>query len=156
VTRAERNGASGCGCADRWACEGLVMLYARYIDSGWATRITDLFTEDGIWESEGLRLDGIDAIRAGFAQRETLKNRVSRHVCTNFLVDFIEDDIAEGSTYLVLFRHDGPVARSARSLTEPLLIGQYRDVFRRTPDGWRFARRHFLAAHAAASSEIQA
>jgi hypothetical protein len=47
----------------------------------------------------------------------------------------------DGVVYLTLWRHDGDEGRRVAPLDQPALVGEYRDEFVRTPDGWRFARR---------------
>ena len=88
------------------ACERLIVDYARFVDFGEASRIAELFTEDGVWESEGLRMEGRSAIREGFARREGVRRRVSRHACTNVAVDVISADEARGLCYLINYRFD--------------------------------------------------
>jgi hypothetical protein len=126
------------------ACERLVVDYARFVDFGEASHIADLFTADGVWESGDLRMVGRDAIRAGFARREAVARRVSRHVCTNVAVDVIGADDARGLSYLINYRHDrrdGEDAAAPAPSGHPKFVGEYHDRFVRTPDGWRFAHR---------------
>lgn len=126
------------------ACERLVTDYARFVDFGEASRIADLFTADGVWETEGVRMDGRDAIRAGFGRREQVTRRVSRHVCTNVAIDVLSGDEARGLAYLVNFRFDrreGDDPAMPAPAGHPKYVGEYHDRFVRTPDGWRFAQR---------------
>ena len=106
------------------ACERLIVEYCRRVDFGEAARIADLFTEDGVWSGVDLVLNGREEIREWFVRRQALERRVSRHICTNVAVDVVSPDEAQSVCYLVNYRHDR------------------RDAFRRTPDGWRFTRRH--------------
>ena len=69
-------------------CERLVVKYCHYVDHGEASRIADLFTEDGVWHSAEATMNGVEEIRKGFGLREANAARMSRHVCNNFLVDF--------------------------------------------------------------------
>ena len=87
-------------------------------------------------------MEGIDQIRRGFAQRQQNRARMSRHVCNNMLVEVLDADHARGCVYLTLYRHDGDEKRRVSPLQEqPQLVGEYRDQFVRTPEGWRFAER---------------
>ena len=61
--------------------------------------------------------EGRAALRDFFRARQDNAARMSRHVCDNTLIDVV----------------DGPV-----------LAGEYRDVFVRTPVGWRFVRRDLV------------
>jgi ketosteroid isomerase-like protein len=126
------------------ACERLIVEYCRLVDFGEAARIADLFTEDGVWSGVDLVLDGREEIRAWFVKRQGLQRRVSRHICTNVGVDVVSRDEAQSVCYLVNYRHDRPEGDDAMPVpTEvPKFVGECRDAFRRTADGWRFARRH--------------
>lgn len=122
------------------ACEQLVVAYTHLIDMGEAGKVAELFTEDGIWESAENTMKGGAAIAAGFGQRQANAGRRSRHVCTNVSVTLTGADCAEGFCYFTLYRADGvdgPVVFD----TVPAMVGEYRDRFRRTPEGWRIAHR---------------
>jgi hypothetical protein len=125
------------------ACERLIVEYARRVDFGESRRIADLFTEDGRWEGTDLVLDGRAAIRDWFEERERLTRRVSRHVCTNIAVEVLSPAEARSLCYLVNYRHDraeGDVAMPVPA-EHPKYVGELRDTFRRTADGWRFSSR---------------
>ncbi|MCH8850460.1 MAG: nuclear transport factor 2 family protein [Chloroflexi bacterium] len=66
---------------------------------------------------------------------------MSRHVCNDFLLNIIDEDHAEGTVYLTLYRHDGEPGRRLSPLEGPQMVGEYRDRFVRTSEGWRFAHR---------------
>lgn len=122
-------------------CERLVTAYCHYVDHGEAERIAELFTEDGVWSSPEVTLDGNEQIRKAMAQRQANAARMSRHVCNNFLVDVLDENHAEGTVYLTLYRHDGKEGRTLSPLEGPLMVGEYRDRFLRTSGGWRIAHR---------------
>jgi ketosteroid isomerase-like protein len=123
------------------ACERLVVEYTHLVDGGRAAAVADLFAADGVWSSGAARYDGRDAIRAAFATRQA-SDRTSRHVCTNLRVDVVDDDHATGLVYLTLYRFDG----DGPGAPDPDLVGEYRDAFVRTAEGWRFAERTATAA----------
>jgi len=125
-------------------CERLVFDYAAFVDFGEASRIADLFALDGVWEGEGIRMEGRDAIRNGFSRRQGVTRRVSRHVCTNVRIDVLGDDEARGVSYLINYRFDrreGDDPALPAPAGHPKFVGEYRDRFVRTPEGWRFAHR---------------
>jgi hypothetical protein len=124
------------------ACERLVYEYSRRIDLGEAERIADLFIEDAVWCGD-IVLEGREAIRAWFTQRGQLTRRVSRHVCTNVLIDVLSEDEATGLSYLVNYRHDRAEGDDQLPVpaNHPKYMGELRDTFRRTDAGWLFARR---------------
>lgn len=125
------------------ACERLLTEYARLVDFGEASRMADLFTEDGVWEADALVLDGREAIRAHFLKRERVVRRVSRHLITNVAID-VDDGHATGLAYFANYRHDrqeGDLSLPV-PMEVPKYLGEYRSRFRLTPDGWRFTLQH--------------
>jgi hypothetical protein len=137
------------------ACERLIVEYARRVDFGEAGAIADLFTEDGRWEGTELVLDGREAIREWFENRERLTRRVSRHVCTNVAVEAQSATEATSLCYMLDYRHDrregepaGPVVAE-----HPKYVGELRDSFRLTDDGWRFSSRLVTVAFQRARRE---
>lgn len=128
---------------DERACERLIIDYTHLVDFGEAARVADLFTTDGVWEAGGVRMEGQDAIRAGFLARQHVARRTSRHVCSNLAVTRTGPDEATGLSYLVNYRHDAAsgVAERPAPAGVPKFVGEYHDRFVRTPDGWRIAHR---------------
>ena len=126
------------------ACESLIVSYSHLIDFGEAGRVAELFTDDGIWESAETTMRGREQIAAGFGRRQANTGRRSRHVCTNVAIDVESATEAQGVCYFTLYRADnveGPVA----SVEGPEMVGEYRDRFVRTADGWRIAHRRATA-----------
>jgi ketosteroid isomerase-like protein len=122
-------------------CERLVTAYCHYVDHGEAARVADLFTEDGVWKSPEVTMRGREELRRGFGGRQARRDRMSRHVCNNLLLEIRDAEHAEGVVYLTLYRHDGPEGRRISPLEQPEMVGEYRDRFVRTSEGWRFAHR---------------
>ncbi len=127
-------------------CERLVTAYCHYVDHDDAERIAELFTEDGVWKSPEATLDGREAIRKAMAERAANAGRMSRHVCNNLLIDIVDEDHAEGVVYLTLYRHDGEEGRRFSPLGSPVMVGEYRDRFLRTAEGWRITHREAAAS----------
>ncbi|MFI4974825.1 MAG: nuclear transport factor 2 family protein [Caulobacterales bacterium] len=123
------------------ACERLVAQYCHFVDHGQAGRVPELFSEDGVWASPDNTMTGRDAIAAGFRRRQENAGRLSRHVCSNLLIEVVDAERATGCVYLTLYRHDGEAGRRAAPAAAPSIVGEYRDTFVRTPEGWRFSRR---------------
>jgi ketosteroid isomerase-like protein len=124
------------------ACERLLTEYARRVDFGTASTLADLFTDDGVWEAEGLVLDGREAIRAHFLKREGVVRRVSRHLITNVAVDLEGDEAARSLCYFANLRVDRPEGDLSLPVAAglPKYTGEYHTTFRREgPDGgtWR-------------------
>lgn len=122
-------------------CERLVTAYCHLVDHGEAAGIADLFTEDGVWSSPEVTMKGREELARGFGRRQAQTGRMSRHVCNNLRIEVLSESRAEGVVYLTLYRHDGEPGRRVSPLEQPELVGEYRDQFTRTPEGWRFSRR---------------
>jgi ketosteroid isomerase-like protein len=131
------------------SCERLVTEYCHLVDHDEAARVADLFAEDGVWTSPENTMTGQTAIRAGFERRQRNAGRVSRHVCSNLLIEVIDPEHASGVVYLTLYRHDGEPGRGAAPSAAPSIVGEYRDSFVRTAEGWRFQRRDTVVSFVA-------
>jgi hypothetical protein len=119
---------------DERQCVALSAKYALYCDTA-RERIPELFTEDALLDLPGRRLEGREAIRKSFGPRPSV---ATIHICTNVVVEGIDEDHARGSTHLLVFRHDAdrgienlPVAMSL-----PYLAGIFLDDFVRTDACW--------------------
>lgn len=130
-------------------CERLIYAYCHLIDHGEAGKVGDLFAEDGVWASPEVTHTGREAVARTFQARQANTARMSRHVCSTPLIEVVGEDEARAVTYLTLYRHDGTPGRRASPLAGlPEVVGDYHDVFVRTPDGWRFKSRRFAPAFA--------
>ena len=126
----------GSGC--RAAIEQLIYRHAWLIDHGQAEKVAELFTEDGTLFGVGPVKIGRAAIAEWGRQRAAMRERRSRHVHSNLIVEGDGEDRARGTTLLTLYRHDG----DGEGSVSPLVIGEYEDRFRKQPDGgWLFAER---------------
>ena len=136
------------------ACARLVTEYCHFIDHGEAAKIAGQFTNDGVWVSARSTRSGREDIAKGFQSRQGNTARISRHVCTNLLVNVIDENNATGVVYLTLYRHDGEASRRTSPSDVPDVVGEYRDTFVRTVEGWRFKRRevHVSFSKAAAAA----
>ena len=127
------------------ACERLIYQYCYLVDHDEAAKIADLFTEYGTWFNVNVTMNGSDGIRQGFQKRQDNQARMSRHVCTNVLIDVISAYEARATVYMSLYFHDGEPGRE-RSPTDCLQkLGEYRDRFVKTEERWRFASREVIA-----------
>lgn len=115
----------------------LIEDYVWRVDNGMASTIHELFVEDGIMDT-GQRLDGRAEILA-WGEGLDAMNLGIRHVLTNPRFVMTGPDRASGTSTLTayLMPEDGV------SPTLPYAVGQDVDEFVRTPDGWRFASRHW-------------
>lgn len=128
-------------------CTKLSIAYARYVDFKEYDQFVQLFAEDGELDTTGKTVKGREKITKAMTLRpEGLR---SRHVLTNIYIKVIDENHAEGRSYLSLYRHTGEGLdagdQSPRIISGPSAIGHYEDRFIRTEEGWRFASRvlHF-------------
>lgn len=120
------------------ACEKINIAYARHIDFAEYDALFDLFTEDGVLDVFGQKLTGRAGLQSFTSARP--KNRRALHVFSNIWVNVLDENRAEGKTYMTVFRADqddpGPVPD-----TTPFLSGYMDDKYVRTPKGWKFSLR---------------
>jgi 3-phenylpropionate/cinnamic acid dioxygenase small subunit len=112
-------------------------------------RYLDLFTEDATWavvaDGEGLAPQvrtGHEEILAGVRERRDAgiqgPGTHTRHALSTLVVTFETDDRALARCY---WHYYTDTASSAPVLA---LMGEYRNTFVRTPQGWRLARRELV------------
>lgn len=111
-------------------CARLIALYANLNDEARWDEVAALYAEDGVMvrpTAPDAPTVGREAILAAFKARPP---RVTRHVCSNVVIDVESDDAARGVSAMLLFT----------GAAEPL-VGSFHDRFVLTADGWRFAER---------------
>jgi hypothetical protein len=121
------------------ACEKLMYRYAQAVDFGEASRIADLFTEEGVWlGADGRGMNGRGEIFAAMSRRQELKRRQSRHVMTNVLVDIESATRGNGVAYLMNYRHDSDtgVAEKPAPAAPPKFVGEYHLSFACVDQQW--------------------
>ena len=124
------------------ACVGLITAYTHCAD-GFKERagIVDLFTPDGVWESDEVRLEGRDGLLRFFGDPAAAAGRKTRHVSSNVAITVTGADSAEGLSDFTLYRHVGEKPRVPDLDGQPTILGHYTDRFVRTSEGWRIAHR---------------
>ena len=124
------------------ACTKLQRQYGVLADHGDVEGFTNLFAPDGsVAVPEAPPFVGHDAIRASI-QALGAQGVTMRHVLTNNVVDVIDAETAEGMSYLTVWNSRAPAdGQGMRPVALPATVGEYRDTFRRTADGWRFQTR---------------
>jgi hypothetical protein len=111
-------------------CARLIALYANLNDRARWQDLAALYAEDGRMARPTAPdewIEGRDAILAAFQSRPA---RTTRHVCSNVVIDVINDASAAGESAMLLFTGDGAPK-----------VGSFHDRFVRTDAGWRFAER---------------
>jgi hypothetical protein len=111
-------------------CARLIALYANLNDEARWDEVAALYAEDGVMvrpTAPDAPTVGRAAILAAFKARPP---RITRHVCSNVVIDVESEDAARGVSAMLLFT----------GAAEPL-VGSFHDRFVLTADGWRFAER---------------
>lgn len=132
---------------EKLAIREVLERYMRWNDDGMAERIAELFAEDAIFQVMGRQIVGRDAIRDFFRRgRDSdppswtepgmlLVQPGSLHLSSNPVIDVDGDTATVESDFHV-------VGRDENGHPKTLLLGRYRDRFRRLPDGrWVIAIR---------------
>lgn len=111
-------------------CARLVALYANLNDAGDWQGVADLYAPDGRMARPTAPDDwvqGREAILAAFLARPA---RVTRHICSNIVIDVVSATEAVGESAMLLFMGDGAPK-----------VGSFHDRFVLSAAGWRFAER---------------
>lgn len=125
---------------DREAIRALLAAYRRALDEKDFEAYAELFGEDGEFAADAVGpVRGREAILAMLAelQRDGALSEAAgddRHLATNVEIELHGDRATVRSTWVYLTRAES----GHPHLT---LVGHYDDEVRRTPAGWRFARR---------------
>lgn len=124
------------------ACGRLVLESVAANDRQDYEAFAAFFTSDGLLHRpNGEPLCGHEEIIESYRSRP--RNRITRHLCSNILVDVESPQAARATTYVVLYSADSLQAdRHLGAKCDPrTLIGELEDRFRLTLDGWRIAER---------------
>lgn len=123
-------------------CARLINLYANLNDRADWPAVAALYAEDGVMtrpSAPDQPVEGRDAILASFLARPA---RASRHACANIVVTVESETAASAESMILLFT--GTAAEDGGlPMRDPKgpMVGEYRDRFVKTAEGWRFAER---------------
>jgi 3-phenylpropionate/cinnamic acid dioxygenase small subunit len=123
---------------DELEVRNLVARLAHLADMGDLDEYVSLFTDDASWEMPGAPRRGHADIMAGAKERRaagtTGPGSNTRHVISTLAVHTDGSDVASSDSYWLFFGN-------TTSAPAVQLMGHYHDTMRRTPDGWKLARR---------------
>ena len=133
------------------ACTGLCLDYSYLADSSQLDAWAALFAEDAELILLGQTHKGRAAIRAS-VNSENRDKLATFHSLSNIRMAVLSDVEAHGTVGIVLYV--APKVNGVGSATSlgPAAIGAYHDIYRKTAEGWRFARREFLPSMMRAQS----
>lgn len=117
------------------ACTRLVVQFCQLVDAYRHEDLTALFAADAVWGTWKGPLKGSEAIRAYLDAKTQTGTGI--HLVQNILIEVADTDSATGTAAFVYY--DGKPGDAAALV--PRVVGRYSDVFTRTAQGWRFARR---------------
>lgn len=125
-------------CEERQAIVDVLIRYATCLDSRDLAGLSAVFEKAAVADYDGYVVEGLDAIVRGVSS--TLDHcGPTQHLLSNFVVHLSRD--AAETVCAARIVHTG---RGERAALQPFeVLGEYRDVLRRTADGWRIARRGF-------------
>ncbi|BBC30966.1 hypothetical protein SGFS_022600 [Streptomyces graminofaciens] len=120
------------------ACRRLVVAFAHHLDHREFDRVAALFTDDGVWDRHGERLEGPEQILALLEQRPL--TQLERHVMTTIHVTQLSPDECASTSYAMIFRAETAPGRPA-AVQGPVAVGDFHDRFRLTDSGWKLSFR---------------
>lgn len=123
-------------------CERLIRRYVNLNDAQDWEAVAALYTA-GARFSRPSRPDDVIVGRAAIrASMEARPPRAQRHLIANTVVDVENADRARAFSVIVLYMGDA-ATDGGLPVMDPAspLIGTFRDLIVRTPEGWRFAER---------------
>ena len=132
--------------AIEWACTRLINLYATLNDAARWEEVAALYAEDALMTrptAPDVEIVGKAAILACFLARPV---RVSRHFCANIVIDVESATAARATSNLLLYAGSVHPDGGLPVLGSMPLVGEYRDRFALTNDGWRFVERRGMLA----------
>jgi ketosteroid isomerase-like protein len=124
---------------DRLSIGALVTEYAWLLDHRRWHEVADLCTDDAVLTIRGRQIVGKSGLAEWAEHRAVNQARRTQHQMTLLRLEASSPDHVTGTAALVLH-----VAKAGHGGTYVDLVGEYRDEYVRTSDGWRFRRRHLV------------
>lgn len=132
----------GVGPEDWTRLAALCAEYCWRVDNHQSAALPALFTADAVWEAPGVRMQGAEALAAGWADHQArAATRLSRHMMANMRFTADGPGRARGVVgFTVYAGTEGVVAPPV-----PLLVGEHHDRYERQASGeWLFASRRVV------------
>ncbi|NYF11540.1 3-phenylpropionate/cinnamic acid dioxygenase small subunit [Leifsonia sp. AK011] len=114
--------------SDRAEIEEVIAIYGHVVDDNAWDRAHLVFTDDFVFDFSEFGRPNLNGV---IELQSALRNRkVYSHHSTNIFIQEVDEDTARVRSKFIGFSNEGPP-----------ISGDYRDVFVRTPAGWRLSRR---------------
>lgn len=126
--------------AIEWACEKLGRLFANYSDQNEFKALVNLFTEEGVYQRPSVpdvEIKGREVLLAEFLKRPPL---VIKHIVTNCVIDVISATEATGFSTIIYLAAE-KTDEALPLIAGPLNIGEFRDEYVLTEQGWKIKHR---------------
>ena len=126
--------------AIEWDCAQVLTRFINALDEGDYEAMASLMAPDGVWK----RPDGDATGPEGLLQAMTGRPRDLRirHVISNIVIDAIDETEAIGTTYLTVYRYDGPPPkRGPAPINGPHMVGVSRNKLVRANGKWRIGEK---------------
>jgi hypothetical protein len=122
-------------------CAKVATSYSVFLDFRRYADLVELFSEDAKLDLDGWLLEGRDAISSYMFSRTA--TRTNRHVCSNLLIDPIDETTASGLTYVTIYRFDANEESTRKRIPfeGPYVVGYYEDSYAKIGEHWRFTSR---------------
>jgi hypothetical protein len=123
-----------------WECTKLCHQFANLGDINDFQALSQLFTEDGSMSRPSVPdfdIKGRQTIIDAFLKRPAL---VIRHIVSNVVIDVLSEFEATGFSLIIFLaapQSDAPLPL----VSGPVQVGEFRDKYVKTADGWKFQQR---------------
>jgi hypothetical protein len=122
-------------------CTRLINTFSWRVDAFDYDGVVALFTPDCTFSRADKVFRGIDGLRVSLNARP--RDRTTRHICGNIVIDVADHDRAAGKAYALVFGHRGLLGEGEEApLGVPDSLILYEAAFARTAQGWRIAKWH--------------
>ncbi|MGE0308203.1 MAG: nuclear transport factor 2 family protein [Acidimicrobiia bacterium] len=118
---------------DRLEIIDLLGRYSWAFDARDGDAYARTFTHDGVMQGPVTAIEGVEQL-TGWARDYPAS--LARHTISNIVIEGGADHAISKSTLVVLAGVDDEI--------KPVLLGEYHDSLRKTPDGWRIAHRRLV------------
>ena len=124
--------------AIEWDCQKVLRQYYHLMDERNYDDAVNLFAGDVNWQVMGLDLRGREAVREAFGG---LTDSTIRHVLTNTIVDVVDEDHVDATSYVTIYVEKGFPDGGPIPFEGPNRLGANIDKMVRTDEGCRIAYR---------------